>query len=177
MVCIENIENVLHKNNVIFLTYGGTFTQALIAGMTGVLEKEVEDANLSMKISNNIFVTFIELAQNVMNYSKEAHTKNISNTKALIFVGKQEDEYFVCSQNVITKEDKEKIEPILQKVTTSTLEEIKKQYKEIRRASRDTKSVGAGLGFYEIAKKVTTIDYEFIKQEDGNFSYKICTTF
>jgi len=176
MIKFEELESLLKEDNIIFLTYGGTFTQSLIAGMTGVLEKEVEEADLSMKISNNIFVVFIELAQNVMNYSKKVKCQNILDPKGLIFVGKREEDYFVCSQNVISKEDREKMEPRLEKIQNASPEEIKKLYKEVRRSGKESHEKGGGLGLLEIAKKSKQIEYTFQELKDNKFYYKICVT-
>jgi len=176
MISIEQLEAILEEDNIIFLTYGGTFTQSLIAGMTGVLEKEVEEAQLSMKTSNNIFVVFIELAQNVMNYSKRIKAHDTFDPKGLIFVGKEENNYFVCSQNIISKEDKERMEPRLKEIENASAEEIKKLYKEVRRSGKESHEKGGGLGFLEIAKKVKHIEYSFKELENDRFYYKICTT-
>ena len=176
MVSFEELEALLQEDNIIFLTYGGTFTQSLIAGMTGVLEKEVEEAELSMKVSNNIFVVFIELAQNVMNYSKKVRKDQVFDPKGLIFVGKKEEKYFVCSQNIISKDDKQKIEPRLQAIQNATNEEIKKLYKDIRRSGKESHEKGGGLGLLEIAKKAQGIEYKFQDLQDDKFYYKICVT-
>ena len=176
MISLNQLETILEEDNIIFLTYGGTFTQSLIAGMTGVLEKEVEEAELSMKTSNNIFVVFIELAQNVMNYSKRAKNQENLDSKGIIFVGKKDENYFVCSQNIISKKDKEKIEPILSSVQNATPEEIKRLYKETRRSGKESHEKGGGLGFLEIAKKVKSIEFDFKSLEDDKYYYKICAT-
>ena len=176
MVSFDELEALLKEDNIIFLTYGGTFTQSLIAGMTGVLEKEVEEAELSMKISNNIFVVFIELAQNVMNYSKKVKSQNILDPKGLIFVGKKEENYFVCSQNIISKEDRERIEPRLKSIQNATDEAIKKLYKEVRRSGKESHEKGGGLGLLEIAKKSQQIEYHFQDLQNDKFYYKICVT-
>jgi hypothetical protein len=157
----ENLENVLEDSGIVFLTYGGFFTQSLIAGMTEVLEKEVEDANLSMKISNDIFVVFIELSQNVMNYSKKFKSDEDFDPKGLIYVGKKDGNYFVESKNIISIKDKEKIEARLKHIETLSKDEIKKFYKETRRSGKNTHAKGGGLGFLEIAKKVSSFKFEF----------------
>ncbi|NPA59861.1 MAG: YidC/Oxa1 family membrane protein insertase [Epsilonproteobacteria bacterium] len=176
MVSLDNLESILEEDNIIFLTYGGVFTQSLIVGMTGVLEKEVEEAELSMKTSNNIFVIFIELAQNVMNYSKSARVKETLNPKALVYVGKLNENYFVSSQNIITKEDKEKMEPMLNQITNSTQAEIKQMYRDVRRSGKATHEKGGGLGFLEVAKKAKKIEYSFKDLQNGKYYYKICAT-
>ena len=176
MVSFDELESLLKEDNIIFLTYGGTFTQSLIAGMTGVLEKEVEEAELSMKISNNIFVVFIELAQNVMNYSKKVKQENILDPKGLIFVGKKDENYFVCSQNIISKKDKDKIEPRLKAIQSSSELEIKQLYKEVRRSGKESHEKGGGLGLLEIAKKSKEIEYHFQELGNDTFYYKICVS-
>jgi len=157
----NHLEDILEDKGIVFLTYGGFFTQSLIAGMTEVLEKEVEDANLSMKISNDIFVVFIELSQNVMNYSKKFKSDEDFDPKGLIYVGKDSKDYFVESKNIISVKDKEKIEKRLQNIQKLSKDEVKKLYKEVRRSGKDSHAKGGGLGFLEIAKKVSSFEFEF----------------
>jgi len=176
MICIDKIESILEDDGIIFLTYGGSFTQSLIAGMTGVLENEVEEADLSMKISNDIFVVFIELAQNIMNYSKKLKSSQSFDPKGLIFVGKKDEKYFVCSQNIISLEDKEKIEEKLTHIKTLSLDEVKKLYREVRKNGKNSHEKGGGLGFLEIAKKVQKIEFEFKQISEDKLYFKLCVT-
>jgi hypothetical protein len=174
MIEVTKLESILEEDGTIFLSYGGAFTQSLIVGMTGVLEKEVEDADLSMKTSNNIFVVFIELAQNIMNYSKKMKGEGAFDPKGLIYVGKKEGEYFVCSQNIISREDKEKLQGLLEHIQTLDASGIKKLYKETRRSGKGSHEKGGGLGFLEIAKKVQEINFSFQALEDEKYYFKFC---
>ncbi len=174
MVCVNKLESILEEDGIIFLSYGGSFTQSLIAGMTGVLEKEVEEAELSMKTSNNIFVVFIELAQNIMNYSKKMNNSIRFDPKGLIYVGKKENQYFVCSQNIISSHDKQKIESRLAEIVKLSQEELKALYKEVRRSGKNSHDKGGGLGFLEIARKVQNIEFEFEALSDEKLYFKLC---
>jgi len=176
MISINKLEALLEEDGIIFLTYGGLFTQSLIAGMTEALEKEAQAHDLSMKTANNIFVIFIELAQNIMNYSKMPHDNTLFDPKGLIFVGRKEEHYRVCSQNIISASDKAHLEPKLEKIIHASKEEIKQYYKEARRGERDTQGTGSGLGFLEIAKKSSRIEYLFQPLSDGTFHFKFCAT-
>jgi len=176
MISINKLELLLEEDGIIFLTYGGLFTQSLIAGMTEALEKETQTHELSTKTANHIFVIFIELAQNIMNYSKMPHDDILFDPKGLIFVGKKEDHYRVCSQNIISASDKAQLEPKLEKIIHASPEEIKQYYKEARRGKRNPEEKGSGLGFLEIAKKSSRIEYLFQPLSDGTYHFKFCAT-
>jgi len=172
-VNVDNIQNMVEKDGIIFLTYGGFLTQTLIAGMTEALEKEAEHHDLKAGMANNIFTIFIELAQNVMNYSKSVN-KGCKEVKSegLIVVGKDDNmNYFIHSQNVIAKEDMDKIKPKLDEIETLNREELKKRYRELRRSGRDSHKKGGGIGFYEIAKRSDSIKYEFKKVNDEKYYF------
>ena len=175
MIKSTKLEEILEEDGIIFLTYGGFFTQSIISGMTEVLEKEVSETNLSMKISHNIYIVFIELAQNIMNYSKKLKDDENFDPKGLIYVGKQDDDYFVTSQNIISNKDKDKLEPILQHIQTLSNDEIKQLYRKTRREGKHTHAKGGGLGFLEIAKKVSSMEYEFIPLNNNKFYFKFYT--
>jgi len=169
---IKSLQRILEEDGIVFLTYGGFLTQSLIVGMTEALEKETESSELSMKLASNIFIIFIELSQNMMNYSKKIEKDGID-PKGLILVGKNKDGYYyILSQNVVDSKDKEKIEEKLTKIQNSTKDEIKKLYREARRTGKHTHSKGGGIGFYEIAKKCEKIEYEFLPIENGRYYFK-----
>jgi Family of unknown function (DUF6272) len=175
---IEAVKALIEKDGIVFLTYGGFLSQTLIVGMTEALEKEAEHNDISIGESTDIFTIFIELAQNMMNYSKvaeESSTKNKS--EGLIIVGRCDDEkrhYYILSQNVIALQDKEKIEPKLQEIITLNKEELKKRYRELRKSGRDTHDKGGGIGFYEIAKRSDGVEYSFtpINAQKYYFQFK-----
>ena len=92
---LNQIQNLVEQDGIIFLTYGGFLTQTLITGMTEALEKEAESNDLGMTVSNNIFTIFIELSQNMMNYSKTKEENSSSlKSQGLIVVGKDREKYF-----------------------------------------------------------------------------------
>jgi len=167
----QELETLLKKDGIIFLTYGGYFTQSLIVAMTEVLEKEARDALLSMRLANNIFIVFIELSQNLMNYSKKMN--NDLDPKGLIVVGKNDNEgYYVYSQNIVTKKDRKKIEEILNLIKTLTKEEIKKLYRKRRRNGAYAHEKGGGIGFFEIAKRALRIEFRFDKIDNEREFFK-----
>ncbi len=169
---INEVQKMIEDDGIIFLSYGGFLSQALISGMTEALEKEAESSEISMNESNNIFTVFIELAQNMMNYSKSAHADDKSvKAQGLILVSKNDEGiYNIHSQNIVSIQDKEKIEPKLLEIQSLDRDGIKKRYRELRRSGQNTHGKGGGIGFYEIAKRCNSIEYEF-KPINENKSY------
>lgn len=171
---INKLESLLEKEGIVFLTYGGFLTQSLVVGMTEALEKESENADISMKLANNIFTIFIELSQNMMNYSKSLKQNGQEfDPKGMIVVGKNKDGYYyIMSQNIININDKNKIEEKLNKIISTDLEGVKQLYKEARRSGKDMHGKGGGIGFYEIAKRASKIEYDFSSIDDNKFYFK-----
>lgn len=159
----DTLESILEKDGIVFLTYGGFLTQSLIAGITDALEKEATSSDLSMKVANNIFTIFIELAQNIMNYAKSRKEEPGFDSKGLIVVGtdKQESCYFIISRNIVDAADKEKIESRLSMAEGKDKEELRSLYRELRKSGRDKHHKGAGIGFIEIARRCERIEHEF----------------
>ena len=172
MFNIKTLEEILEKDGIIFLTYGGTLTQSLIVAMTEALEKETEEADLSIGLASKIFTIFIELAQNMMHYSKKMN-KDGFDSKGLIVVGKnKEGQYYVFGQNIVDDTDRENIEPKIKTILSSSKDEIKKMYRDARKSGKDTHTKGGGIGFYEIAKKSEKIEYSFIDLENGKYYFQ-----
>ncbi len=69
----------------------------------------------------------------------------------------------------MSEKDKEKIEETLSQISGLDRDGIKKKYRELRRSGKFTHDKGAGIGFYEIAKRCSRQNYEFI--ELGNSMY------
>lgn len=159
---INNIQKIVKSNGIVFLSYGESISQSLISAMTEALEKEAEEQNINMGISSNLFTIFVELSQNMMNYSK---SKDENCTKivpgGLIIVSKDEDNYYIHSQNVVSAADKEKIEPKIIEVQNLDRDAIRKRYRELRKSGQNTHEKGGGIGFYEIAKRCNGIEYSF----------------
>lgn len=171
---VKKLEEVLDQDGIVFLTYGGFISQSLIVGMTEALEKESKEHNLGLSAANNLFTVFIELSQNMMNYSKSKQEQNKAfDPKGLIVVGKNEkEEYYVFSQNVLDKEDQAKITPKLEEICAMEHEAIKTRYRELRKSGRESHGKGAGIGFYEIAKRCKNIEYSFEELNDSKLYFQ-----
>ena len=176
---ISDVQKMVEKDGIVFISYGGFLSQSLISAMTEALEKETESNDISMGISNNLFTIFIELSQNMMNYSKSKNEDCREITPGgLIVVSKdvKNENYHIHSQNIISIEDKEKIEPKLLEIQSLDKDGIKERYKELRRSGKNTHGKGGGIGFYEIAKRCDKIEFDFNEINSDKYYFHVKTT-
>jgi hypothetical protein len=162
----------LSSNTNVHLLYVGTLSQDLISDMIQLLEKEAEASNLGMTDATNLFTVFIELSQNIVNYT---HLKEDGTCRAgLVLVERDREtlDFFIQSQNIICAEDRQSIEPKLQEIKLMDKESIKKRYRELRKSGANAHDKGAGIGFYEIAKRCDDIDYQFLPLPDNLVSFR-----
>lgn len=174
---INAVKEFVKKDGIVFLTYGGFLTQALIAGMAESLEKETAANNIGLGDASNILTIFVELSQNIVNYSKTKEEENNDNVaEGLVIVGKAMHEaqqnYYIVSQNIVAVRDMEKITPKLEEILSMNRDELRKRYRELRKSGRDTHERGGGIGFYEIAKRSDKIEYKFSPINDKKFYFE-----
>ncbi|MBP6713687.1 MAG: SiaB family protein kinase, partial [Aliarcobacter sp.] len=115
----------------------------------------------------------IEMTQNIIKYSKnEFEDGNKFKSNGLILVGKNDDDdFYVHSQNIVSLADKNIIIQRIEEIKKLNEDEIRQKYKELRRSAANSHEVGAGIGFYEIAKRAKEITYDFeeINDDKSNF--------
>ncbi len=156
--------------------YKGIITQNVIAVAMDNIENKVKEVNFLSPIST---IT-IEYCQNMMNYSKN---EDISSRQIVpageIIVDLVNDEYYeLMATNIISIDDKEKIEPKLIEIQGLDRIGIKRRYKELRKSGQNTHEKGGGIGMYEIAKVSDSIEYRFkrINEDKYYFTMKSIVT-
>ena len=174
---INDVQTMVKNDGIIFLNYGGFLSQTLISAMTEALELEAKAFAIKVGVSTNIFTIFIELTQNMMNYSKNEHLDNREvGSDGLIVVSKDDlGNYYIQSQNIVSIEDKNNMLPKLLDVTTLDRDSIRTKYKELRRSGKNAHPKGGGLGFYEIAKRCEKIEYNFTEINEHKYYFHIKT--
>jgi hypothetical protein len=170
---IRHIKKLIEDDGIVFMTYVGVMSQTLLSGMIEALEQEQNLEGVPKKISHNVFTVLIEMTQNIIKYSKnEDEDGNKFKSNGLILVGKNDDDdFYVHSQNIVSLADKNKITKRIEEIKKLNEDEIKQRYRELRRNAANSHEIGAGIGFYEIAKRAKNITYEFeeINNDKSNF--------
>jgi serine phosphatase RsbU (regulator of sigma subunit) len=148
--------------------YEGVITQNVIATAMDNIEVKVNN-RLIPKVST---VT-IEFCQNMMNYSKS----DIEGCRNIIPAGFIYIEYLdigvykISAKNIISIDDKEKVEPKLKEILSMDKTQIKKRYRELRRSGENRHEKGGGIGLYEIAKISDQFEYKFININKDKFYF------
>jgi len=170
---VLDYDHYLDENEVIFITYVGFVTQTLLAGMIDSLEHEQEFSDIPRGTAHNIFTIFIEVTQNIIKYAKSELLKQTSyKSNGLIVIGKtKENQYFIHSQNLVAKKDVDLITKRIEMVKKLTPEEIKQKYRELRRSGENSHECGAGIGFFEIAKRAKEMNYKFKKIGENKYYF------
>jgi hypothetical protein len=171
---IKERSNYIEEEVEEIFAYEGVITQNVIATSMDNIEAKIDN----MSLVGTLSTITIEMCQNIMNYSKsekegcreivpQGHIE-------ILYIHKEDDKkYEVISRNIISKDDKEKIEPKLKEIQSLDKAGIKKRYRELRRSGENTHEKGGGIGLYEIAKISTEIIYNFEKINDDKYYFTL----
>ena len=154
------------------LEYEGIITQKIISNNIEKIESLIENMGTMGKVAT----IAIEFSQNMMTYSKtpELNSNDILSKGHLEIIKDDENTYSIISKNIISAKDKQKIEEKLTIIKSLDASGIKKQYKELRRSGKNMHDNNGGIGFFEVAKQASNLEYEFtpINEEKYYFSFK-----
>jgi len=174
---ISTFKNEMRKNGVI-ICFSGILSQGIIQEIGEALRSELQTENAKTSKYFSILSIFVEQTQNILNYyKKKSETRQLEIdfiNSGIVCIGSNGDKYFVCSSNLIEVTDAEKLNKRLEFTKNNSIEEIKKLYKEQIRKDITDESYGAGLGFYEMAKKSTEpVEYFIGKSYDKYYEFTI----
>jgi serine phosphatase RsbU (regulator of sigma subunit) len=163
----KSISNSSHLKEIV--KYEGLLNQEILTNCLNNIELQVEDINMTGKLS----IITIEYCQNIMNYAK---SEDINSHDIVPFgyinIDLKDNKYFeILSKNIVSKDDKAKIEPKLLDIQSLDKQGIKKRYRELRKSGHSTHSKGGGIGIYEIAKVCDSIEYEFVAINEDRYYF------
>ena len=110
------------------------------------LKSQIKIDNIG--VISNLLTILSEQFQNIMNYSKSSDIDNEEVvSKGLIKLQDTKSQYVISSKNIISLEDRKKIEPKLEEISRLDRQGIRKRYKELRRSGEGAHAKGGGVGF------------------------------
>lgn len=168
-----NLQNLLHDQGVL-ISFSGRFTQTIIEELGEAVKKYLETEATPQNDIFNVFSIFIEQTQNIKNYSMQKSGVSLGEriaNSSIVAIGKTEEGYFVSSGNLIESEDVGALTARLDALAAHDKAGLKKLYKEVLRKEIPPGSIGAGLGFIDMARRVRRPLHYSVVSMDGQLSF------
>ena len=170
--------DLAQQRNVIFY-HMGYFSHTIISTMAEVVKLQLEIAGVSGPTRRKLFSSFVELSQNITQYSSDTLTaaeaeKAVLGQGAVCISTEGERHLMLCANPIATtavERLREKLEPL----RSMSLEEIKHAYKVSLRAETPVDSKGAGLGFLTMARDASApLEFGFHPRADDPDTTLFC---
>jgi hypothetical protein len=163
-----DFSNKLNERKIEFLYSGPLWTEG-IAEIGRTLKKQLEIDGVPVYTSQEIFSVFIEQLNNMLMYSvqktqfKLESGKNAFFPKGTLAFGTEKGSFFIQTGNIMKNDNVELIKNRIDYLNSLDKEEIHIYYKEqMKIKDTNPESKGAGLGFIEIARRVSSkMEYSF----------------
>ena len=160
-------DETLRKNMLFY--YSGYMSQNVVAAMGDTLRHQLEAQGAKGAIARKVFSTFIEMAQNILNYGADADRSEEDKqySQGGVAIGRIGEGYYIICGNHIDRDYYERVRSKLEAIRAMSPEEIKQAYKQQLRAENDDAlSKGAGLGFLTVARDASEpLEFCFIEHE------------
>jgi len=168
----------------VLLSYYGPMRQNLVESFGDLLRQQlslekVKNENMPAGISDKVFHIFIEQAQNIARYSAEqpylSQGSEPDFRNGIFIIGYNNNHFYVECCNLVTQLRGEKIAEDLKLILSMGKEQLKKHYRQCRKAKAPEYSLGAGLGFIDMARHSSKLEYEVnpIDTTHSFFSLKV----
>jgi len=141
-----------------FFCYAGPLSEEVLTSITKVVKDQLADSESAVSIRNKVFSIFVEQAQNIIRYSGSrvdqsgVGSVSISNTDA---------GFLLEAINEIETTDEARVCKVLAELKAMDPSQLKAAYRERIKSGPPQGSVGAGLGFIEIARRSSRFDFSF----------------
>jgi len=160
----------------IMMCFNGPLSHSIIEEMGTAVINYLEAEELARMAVQDVFATYIEMAQNVRNYQLLKKLQTGDTGTATILIANKDDKYAVTSGNVIMNSD---IDPLVSRINNiNGLEPdaLKKLIKQQLRSERPPGATGAGIGLMEMAKRSSSrLEYSMrdINDQCSFFTLKV----
>lgn len=173
---IDELSYQVQRNNV-FLCFRGPVSQDLLRTLVKAIKIKLDKDDINFATQTKVFAIVVELTQNIINYSDEiisfAELGVPQVRMGTIIIRNASGTIFISSGNLIKNAKLPRVRDRIDKIILiqNNKNDLKTFYKEQLHQKRgdDPESKGAGLGFAELARKSSAIDYA-IKNMDEEYS-------
>lgn len=151
--------------------FNGYLSHNVIGAMGDTLRHRLEAQGTKGTVTRRVFSTFIEMAQNILNYASDQEPVEAERKmrQGAVAIGQLGEHFYIICGNHIEREHVERVRAKLDAIRAMSADEIKQAYRQqLRSETDDPLSKGAGLGFLTVARDSSTpIEYCFVEHVDG----------
>lgn len=166
-----------HKKVNHFFEYNGLLTQNILGNIEEELEKNHQNIFGMTRKKEKLFTVIYELGQNVIKYGVQEDDCDISEQPYIsISYDNSSDLFDIICANKVSNKSVETIKSRIDEVNSLNHEEIKIKYKELIRSRKYAHENGAGVGFFEFAKrsdKKIIYNFDFVDSENSYYTIVI----
>ncbi|MGK0673547.1 MAG: SiaB family protein kinase [Halothiobacillaceae bacterium] len=161
----------LHEGVLFY--FNGYLSHNVIGAMGDALRHRLEAQGIKGVVARRVFSTFIEMAQNILNYGVDVASVAGHGRigKGSVAIGQLGDRFYIICGNRIERTHVERVKEKLDAIRAMSPDEVKQAYKQQLRNEeheQDPISKGAGLGFLTVARDSSApIEYCFVEEGGG----------
>ena len=148
--------------------YEGYYSQTIIAAVADAVKLRTEYVGATNATRRKLFSSFIEMTQNIIHYSVDAYAQrndadfNNEIRHGSICISTEGDHFHLHCVNPVQADVARQLREKLEHLRSLTIDEIKREYKEMLRADTNEDSKGAGLGLLTVARDASApLEFEF----------------
>lgn len=144
------------RSRGVILYFNGPVSQTVVEGMAELMREKMRAEDAGIGMVQKVFSILVEQMQNIVRYSAERATSMGQPALAhgQVVVGREEDgRFFVACGNKIRSADGEGLVSRIEHIRALSGQDLKAYYREMRRATPQEGSLGAGLGLIEMARQ------------------------
>ena len=166
----------MKQDNTTVLQFKGKLTFEKIGILLNELKNRKDSFNIQPVLYKKLLTLMIEILENILKYSD--HFEDLIEKKPGLYpefkLNMVEDGFLIITRNPVRDEDREIISTKIDRINSSSEEELKKIYRETITDGMFTEKGGAGLGFIEMAKiSDRDLEYKFSPATAGYSVYQL----
>lgn len=167
------------REDGIAFCFTGFMTEDVLMGIGRALRQKLEVDSVDRNTAKSLYSIFVELVQNVIRYSAEAHPEDsdfdlMDLRYGVLAVGVKEGRHFIACGNLVDNVHVERLSEGLSHIQSLDRDGVKKLYKETLKGDVPEGSKGAGVGFIEIARRAGNgFEFDFEPSDDNRSFFTV----
>lgn len=152
---LYDLKDTLTKDEIL-ICFAGPFSHSIIEELGTAVKHYLEAEQVTKSSLMSVFSIFIEQSQNIKRYAerKGAEGKETFFNGGIVVIGKEGEQYVVCSGNFVEPDDIKDAVARIDRLKGLDPQELKAVYKEQMRKELQPGG-SAGLGLIDMARKAS----------------------